>query len=81
MTTMYFKNRWGDVLVHHFDFEKDSGDAKSFLNRGYTFENPDKALPVSTEFICDVCGRECKSNLGLISHKRSHSEKGNTTEV
>jgi hypothetical protein len=23
-------------------------------------------------FICDVCGKECKSELGLKSHKRSH---------
>ena len=23
-------------------------------------------------FVCDICGRECKSELGLNSHKRSH---------
>jgi hypothetical protein len=31
-------------------------------------------LPES-EFICDVCGKSCKSQLGLNSHMRSHEVK------
>ena len=31
-------------------------------------------LPV---FICDVCGKGCKSELGLNSHKRSHKGENN----
>jgi hypothetical protein len=25
-----------------------------------------------TEFVCDVCGKECKNQFGLNSHKKSH---------
>lgn len=31
----------------------------------------DLQVPIPV-FICDVCGKECKSELGLNSHKRSH---------
>ena len=28
---------------------------------------------VTAKFVCDVCGKEVKSALGLMSHKRSHT--------
>jgi hypothetical protein len=27
-----------------------------------------------TEYKCDVCGRDCKNKLGLLSHKRVHEK-------
>jgi len=32
---------------------------------------------VDPEFVCEVCGKACKSALGLNSHKRSHKDKTN----
>lgn len=26
------------------------------------------------DFVCEVCGKICKNNLGLIAHKRSHNK-------
>ena len=28
-------------------------------------------------FVCDVCGKVCKNQLGLLAHKRSHVNKLN----
>lgn len=37
---------------------------------------PDVKTKIAIDkFICDVCGKPCKSELGLNSHKRSHKEK------
>jgi len=33
----------------------------------------DEAVTLSPEFVCQVCGRECKSNAGLVAHMRSHA--------
>ena len=35
-------------------------------------KNPEKST-ISTNFICDTCGKRCKSNAGLTSHRRSHA--------
>jgi hypothetical protein len=29
--------------------------------------------PKKEEFICDVCQKVCKSRIGLVGHKRTHS--------
>ena len=30
--------------------------------------------PASADFVCQTCGRECKSRIGLYSHSRSHPQ-------
>lgn len=29
---------------------------------------------IELDFICDVCGKVCKSRAGLVAHMRSHNE-------
>ena len=80
MTTMYFKNQQGQVLVHHFDFERESSFARDFIKKGFTFDNPNSVttdvstteIDVNMELTCNECGKLCKSKLGLNAHKRSH---------
>ena len=31
-----------------------------------------KQIPVSTDFVCQMCGIACKSRIGLYSHSRTH---------
>jgi hypothetical protein len=35
---------------------------------------PEAKTEAPNPLICDVCGKECKNQLGLNSHKRSHKK-------
>ena len=32
-------------------------------------------IPVSADFVCQTCGRACKSSIGLCSHSRTHQQQ------
>ena len=32
-------------------------------------------IPVSRDIVCQMCGRACKSRIGLYSHSRTHSQQ------
>ena len=32
-------------------------------------------IPVSADFVCQTCGRACKSRIGLYSHSRTHPQQ------
>ena len=31
--------------------------------------------PASADFVCQICGRSCKSRIGLYSHSRTHPQQ------
>ena len=39
-----------------------------------------EASTISSDFVCDVCSKRCKSNAGLTAHKRSHVNTSRTVE-
>lgn len=41
-------------------------------NRLVVIPEPEAEIENIPEFKCDVCGKVCKSKLGLLSHSRSH---------
>lgn len=56
---------------------KDSGGSTDTTNGEKTQENaPGKADEAGkSEFTCEICGFSAKSNIGLISHKRTHRDE------
>jgi hypothetical protein len=42
---------------------------------------PQAPQPYPKEFICDVCGKPCKNDFGLMAHKRSHGAPENESEM
>ena len=65
------------VVVHRLPWPRDSEKLTPFKARGYTFERPviaGQEAPAINPFECDVCGKICKSDLGLTVHKKSHKE-------
>lgn len=62
---------WGGITSE--SVEKDTKEKVEALQAATTIDGGDRIqTPKAPGFICDVCGKECKSELGLKSHKRSH---------
>jgi len=54
-----------------YDVDPQDGPSRMLTDKGFV-EIPDN-VPTSGECTCDICGKVCKSPLGLNSHKRSHN--------
>lgn len=65
----------GDVLTPNepitTPFTSDGNPLPIEVIGGENIKEDDK-IKTEPAFVCDVCGKECKSQLGLNSHKKSH---------
>ena len=73
-TIMYSKNPLnGETVIHRLPYKQDGGEIQNYLPKGFTFEPP-KVDTQSETLKCDVCDKPVKSEIGLISHMRTHNE-------
>jgi len=76
-TEMYSVGSNGQVIRHNFAINpKDKYGAvklNKYLSKGFTLEEPSaEVAPIPESFVCEVCGKECQSQIGLVSHQRTH---------
>lgn len=67
---MAFETRDGTVLEN---LHADPYHLKRYLARGLKPILDSKPQPREDSLTCDICGKECGSKIGLISHIRTHT--------
>jgi len=58
-----------------YNVDRIHGPDRILTDKGFVeipTNNVPDSVPDVVEYLCDVCGKACKSPLGLNSHKRSH---------
>lgn len=71
--------RYGDQVIKHarINFRNDEKGqelVKKMLAPNFEGEEEEEKEKSKGEFVCEVCGKECGSRIGLISHSKTHKK-------